>query len=253
MNKTGDGRVFGQAESRMELLKSRTGRILIESHRGAEALAPENSWPALRLGHEAGADFLEVDVQISQDEVAFLRHNYTLPDHRWCSSVTWAEIKDMKFQNETAPSLEEVLVWARENEVRLSLDLKVGFMPEGRLAKEVLRLLKYTGSEENVLLISWDHLELLQIKQAYPKIATRAIIRGRLVDYASFLKSTKADALSLAYGVVRPADVEEIHHAGVAIMLGEMWLPDFEMVKQLDVDIVGWSDPGAARRMLESI
>jgi hypothetical protein len=73
------------------------------------------------------------------------------------------------------------------------------------------------------------------------------------VDYASFLKYTKADALSLAYGVVRPADVEEIHHAGVAIMLGEMWQPDFETVKQLDVDIVGWGDPGAARRMLESI
>jgi len=236
--------------SRMELLKSRTGRVLIESHRGAEALAPENSWPALRLGREAGADFLEADVQISQDGVAFLRHNYTLPDNRWCSSVGWAEIKEMRIQNEALPSLEDVLVWARENKVYLSLDLKVGFTPEGRLANEVLRLLERTRTTGNVILISWDHVELLQIKQTHPAITTRALIRGRLVDYADFVKYTKADSVSLTYGVIRPSDVEQVHRAGVAVMLAEMWYPDFEMAKQLDIDMVSWSDPYMARKML---
>ena len=42
----------------LELLKSKTGRTLIESHRGIEADVPENSWPAIKMGHELGADLL---------------------------------------------------------------------------------------------------------------------------------------------------------------------------------------------------
>ena len=40
---------------KIELLKSITGRVLVESHRGAEGLAPENSWTALKLGRDSGA------------------------------------------------------------------------------------------------------------------------------------------------------------------------------------------------------
>jgi glycerophosphoryl diester phosphodiesterase len=234
-----------------DLLKSVTGRILIESHRGAEGLAPENSWSALKLGSESGADFLEVDVQLSQDGVAFLRHNYTLPDGRWCFNVPWAELKEIKIQNEPFPCLEEVLVWTRENSVCLSLDLKVGFIPQGSLTREVLRLLEHTKTQEHVMLISWDHVQLLQIKQSHPELTTRALINGRLVEYADFLKYTQADAISLSYGVSRASDVEQIHQAGVAVIMAEMWCPDFEMVKNLDMDMVSWSDPNEARRMLD--
>ncbi|PJH74864.1 MAG: hypothetical protein CO064_09725 [Anaerolineae bacterium CG_4_9_14_0_8_um_filter_58_9] len=233
-----------------ELLKSKTGRVLIESHRGAEGLAPENSWAALKLGGESGADFLEMDVQLSRDGVAFLRHDYTLPDGQWCSSVSWAELKEMTIQNEPFPLLEDVLVWAREGDICLSLDLKVGFIPERCLVTEVLRLLNRTQTQAYVMLISWDHIELLQIKLSHPDLTTRALIRGRLVEYADFLKHTRADAVSFTYGVVRPPDVEQVHHAGVAVNLSEMWRPDFEMVKNLDVDMVSWSDPNEARRML---
>jgi len=233
------------------LLKSVTGRILIESHRGAEGLAPENSWSALKFGAASCADFLEVDVQLSQDGVPFLRHNYTLPDSRLCSDVSWAELQSITIQNEAFPRLEEVLVWARENDVYLSLDLKVGFKPEYSLTKEVLHLLQRTQSGDRVMLISWDHLELLQIKQSHPELTTRVLLNGRLVKYTEFLKYTRTDAISLSYGIARPADVEEIHRAGVAVIMGEMWRPDFGLVKSLDLDMVSWSNPNEARKMLD--
>jgi len=233
-----------------ELLKSINGRVLIESHRGAEGLAPENSWSALKLGAASGADFLEVDVQLSQDGVPFLRHNYTLPDTRFCSDVSWAELQGMTIKDEHFPKLEDVLLWAREGDVCLSLDLKVGFKPERRLTQEVLRLLEYTQTHDHVMLISWDHVELLHIKQSFPRLTTRALINGRLAEYTEFLKHTQTDAISLSYGIARPADIEEIHRAGVAVIMGEMWRPDFEMVKNLELDLVSWSDPNEARKML---
>ena len=82
----------------LELLKSKTGRTLIESHRGIQGDVPENSWSAIQLGHQFGADLIEVDVQLSQDGVAFLRHNYTLPDGRWCHAVCWDELKNLKIE-----------------------------------------------------------------------------------------------------------------------------------------------------------
>ncbi|HJR19021.1 MAG TPA: glycerophosphodiester phosphodiesterase [Actinomycetota bacterium] len=44
-------------------------------HRGAAALAPENTIAALRAGIDAGADGVEVDVRLSADGVAFLMHD----------------------------------------------------------------------------------------------------------------------------------------------------------------------------------
>jgi glycerophosphoryl diester phosphodiesterase len=235
---------------KIELLKSLTGRILIESHRGAEGLAPENSWTALKLGRDSGADLLEMDVQLSQDGVAFLHHNYTLPDGRWCSDVAWDELKELRIEQEALPRLDDVLTWAVENDVYLSLDLKVGFNPEKALTTAVLENLERTRAWQQVMLISWDHVELLNIKKSYPQLTTRALVTARLAAYTEYLHYTRVDAISLSYGIVRPSDVEEIHRAGVAVIMGGMWRPDFEMVKDLDLDMVSWSDPIQARKML---
>lgn len=234
----------------MNLLKSITNRILIESHRGAEGLAPENSWPGLEAGGQSGADFLEIDVQLSQDGVAFLRHNYSLPDGRFCASVPWSELKEITVEGEHFPLLEDVLAWVRQKDFCLTLDLKGGFLPEGTLTREVLRIIEHTQTAEQIMLISWDHYELLSIKQIQPKLMTRALLHGRLLDYPGYLRQAQVDAVSLAYGLVRPADVESIHRTGVAIILSEMWRPDFRAVLDLDLDMVSWGDPLEARRAL---
>jgi len=51
--------------------------MLIIGHRGARALAPENTLPALRLGMGC-ADYVEVDVRLSLDGVPVVIHDATL-------------------------------------------------------------------------------------------------------------------------------------------------------------------------------
>src|SRR5688572_29337949 len=170
----------------LELLKSKTGRTLIESHRGIQANVPENSWPAIQLGHELGADLIEVDVQMSQDGIPFLRHHYQLPDGRWCHDVSWNELKEIKIEGEPLPKLEEVLAWARDADANLSLDIKTIFSPESSLVKEVVRVLERTNTNGRILLLFVDHNELLQTKLAYPELAVRALLRGRLSHYTEY-------------------------------------------------------------------
>jgi glycerophosphoryl diester phosphodiesterase len=234
----------------LDLLKSKIGRTLTESHRGIQADVPENSWPAIRLGHQCGADLIEVDVQMSQDCIPFLRHNYQLPDGRWCHKLQWNELKQINIDGESLPKLEDALVWARDAGVILSLDIKTIFSPEGSLAKEVVRVLERTNTQDKVLLLFVDHNELFQTKLAHPELTVRALLRGRLADYAGYLQTIKADCASLSYGMFRPADIEDLHTAGISVVLGELWNPDSDLFQALEVDIFTHGNPVAARKIL---
>jgi glycerophosphoryl diester phosphodiesterase len=235
----------------MQLLKSFTERILIESHRGAEKLAPENSFCGIQLAHQLSADLIEVDAQLSADGVAFLRHNYTLPDGRACRDVSWAELSELRIANEPMPRLEDVLVWARDVDARLSLDLKTAFIPQTKLTNQVVHLIEKTRAQDRVLLIGWDHTELVHAKQLCPVIKTRALIRGRLLDLPRVMDDARADCVSLSYALIRPGDVEAMHARGVAVVLAEMWQPDFDFARASGVDIVSWGDPAEAKKFLE--
>jgi len=234
----------------LELLKSKTGRTLIESHRGVEGDVPENSWSAIKLGHELGADLIEVDVQLSRDGVAFLRHNYQLPDGRWCHDLTWNELKQLKIEGESLPLLEDVLVWARDAGAHLSLDMKTFFKPEGVLVKEVVRLLERTNTKDNVLLLFFDHEELLNTKLAQPNLAVRALLTGRLVNMAEYLQKVKADSVSLSYGILCPEDIEKVHSIGAAMVLIEYWNQDSDIFRQYDIDVLSVGNPMDARKIL---
>jgi glycerophosphoryl diester phosphodiesterase len=235
----------------LELLKSKTGRTLIESHRGVEGDVPENSWSAIKLGHQLGADLIEVDVQLSRDGVAFLRHNYQLPDGRWCHDLTWNELKELKIEDEPLPLLEDVLVWAREKGAHLSLDLKTFFKPEGVLAKEVIRLLERTNTKDNVLLLFFDHEELLHTKLAHPELTVRALLTGRLMNIAEYLQKIKADCVSVSYGMLRPVDIEQIHSIGAAMVLIEFWNQNSDIFQQYDIDVFSVGNPVDGRRILK--
>jgi glycerophosphoryl diester phosphodiesterase len=234
----------------LELLKSKTGRTLIESHRGVEADVPENSWSAINLGHQLGADLIEVDVQLSQDGVAFLHHNYQLPDGRWCHEVCRDEVKELQVAGESLPLLEDVLVWSREVGAHLSLDMKTFFRGEGSLTKEVLRLLERTNTQNHVMLLFFEHQELFQTKLAHPEITVRAVLTGRLVNMAKYLQKIKADCVSLSYGILRPMDIEQIHSIGAAMVLIEYWNQNSDIFQQYDIDILSVGNPIEGRRIL---
>src|SRR5574339_517373 len=235
----------------LRLLKCQTGRTLIESHRGMEGEVPENSWPAIKLGHQLGADLIELDVQMSLDGVAFLRHNYQLPDGRWCGQLLWDQLKEIKVYGEPLPLLEDVLIWARDAGVTLSLDIKTFFSPEGSLTKEVMQLLDRTGMVENVLLLFIDHQELLNAKLARPELTVRALVTGRLAGYPEYLQKIHADGVSLSYGMFHPVDVEQIHAIGAFVSLIQLWNLDSDLFETLDIDIFSHGNPAEARKILK--
>ena len=107
------------------------GPVLNVGHRGASAYAPEHTFVAYDLALEQGADYIEIDLQMTADGVLVALHDKTLnrtadaPDgvpERYCrglvSKKTLAQIKmcdagswfSPEYADETAqiPTLEEI-------------------------------------------------------------------------------------------------------------------------------------------------
>lgn len=101
---------------------------VIIAHRGSPQEAPENTVPAFEAAVEAGADLVEVDVQLSADGVPFLFHDDTaerttdvaevFPDRVEdpITSFTWEELQQLDagtwfseaFEGTAIPGLDEV-------------------------------------------------------------------------------------------------------------------------------------------------
>jgi glycerophosphoryl diester phosphodiesterase len=98
-----------------------TGRSrLVVAHRGASSLAPENTLAALRLALQAGAEMVEVDVQITTDGRIVVIHDTTLErttnGHGVVARHSFAQLRQLDagtwfgeaFRNERIPLLTEV-------------------------------------------------------------------------------------------------------------------------------------------------
>ena len=101
---------------------------LIIGHRGAAGVAPENTLPAIKAGSRSGAEFIEIDVQLSKDGVPFIFHDGTpsrttnvaevFPDrvNDLITSFTWDELQQLdagsyfsdEFKGTKIPHFDEV-------------------------------------------------------------------------------------------------------------------------------------------------
>ncbi len=109
---------------------------MIIGHRGASAVAPENTRAAFREALAVGADGIEFDVRLTRDGVPVVIHDSTLRrtgrlPHR-VADLTWAEISKVDvgswfaptFENETVLSLAELFTLFQSNNSTLYLEMK---------------------------------------------------------------------------------------------------------------------------------
>src|SRR6056297_841327 len=97
-------------------------RFFIWAHRGASAVAPENTLAAFTAALQAGADGIELDVHLTRDGVPVVMHDETVDRTTNGSGrirdLSHAEIDDLdagswfgpRWRGEKIPTLEKVLV-----------------------------------------------------------------------------------------------------------------------------------------------
>ncbi len=143
------------------------GEVSVISHRGAAAIAPENTLAGVMAGVAIGAPFIEVDIHMTKDGVLVLMHDSTVDrttdGSGKVSSLSWGSISTLDagawfgeaFKGEPVPRLDSVLEYIKGKPSKLVIEVKSPDRYPG-IETTLTGALRHYGMEEEVVLISFD-------------------------------------------------------------------------------------------------
>jgi len=217
---------------------------LIIGHRGASALAPENTLAAFRLAIEAGADGLEFDVRLARDGVPIVAHDSTMqrtanvgaavdsltsPELGRIDIGSWFNVANKgrgyaDFSGESIPTLAQTLEFLDDFDGRIFIELKCGEHDHLDLTAAVCELLKNSRVRPQVIIKSFKLSVITQAKILLPSVRTAALFAPKI---ASILRKEKhlvkianelgADELSLHYSLATRKLMEKALKRGLSV------------------------------------
>lgn len=231
---------------------SRRGQIsdsdlLIIGHRGASAHAPENTLAAFDQALRDGADGIEFDVRLARDGVPILFHDATL--RRTCrreglveslasdelqtlDAGTWFNRRNPglardDFARERIPTLAQVLERFGQRAGVLYVEMKCDNPSlSAPLARAVVELTRERGLSDRVVVKSFAHDSIAEVKRLAPEIRTAALFDRKwsrpLVPARKIIAGADAcaaDEISLHHSLVRRATVEAARRRGFGVLV----------------------------------
>lgn len=190
---------------------------LIIAHRGASAYAPENTMASFLKAIAMKSDGVELDVHMTKDKALVVCHDErvdrTTNGKGFIKDFTLKEIKRLdagswfgdEFKGERILELEEVLDLIKDNDMLLNIELKnAPILYEGIEEKAIEKIASYK-MEDRVIISSFNHYSLLEVKKINPKVRTGALYMAGLVEPWIYAKRIKVDALHpLFYNLMAP-------------------------------------------------
>ena len=232
------------------------------AHRGAAALAPENTMAAFAMAVELGADAIELDLHISRDGELVVIHDSTLdrttdgegPVH----ARSLQELKQLdagrwfgeSFAGQRIPTLAEVLD-RFSGKVPLALEIKAGSAFFPGIEERVVSVLHEHQVVSRVAVASFDHHALLRLKDLEPGLRTGALLVGRPVSMSAVAGPSKADAMAIEFSLVTKTEVDACRAAGLQLVVWVVNEPaQMRYFIDLGVDGIITDSPDLLRQVL---
>jgi len=202
--------------------------MLVIAHRGASGHAPENTLAAFRRAVALGASFIETDLHLSRDAhfVAIHDdtvnrttngqgkvHDLTLADLRRLDAGSWF---GSEFSGERIPTLEEILEFAKKNDVVFYLELK----PTGAWGGEhaLIGALRDSGEIARTIVISFDAGIIAALRKIEPTLMTGLLFDGQIDQPLERAVEVGARQLAVRGDLVTPALIAEAHKRDLQIV-----------------------------------
>ena len=211
----------GQSHINVESMRN----VEITAHRGASVDYPENTMAAFKGAVDAGADWIELDVQQTKDGMIVVSHDASLKRtagiKRNIYDMNFDELEDIdvgshldkKFASERIPSLAEVLVFADENNIKLNIELKPN-EHDFELEESVVDLINTYYRKDMCIISSLNYASLKRVKEYEPEMRTLytlSLASGAIEDFEY------ADAFSVEASSINSKLVRRVHNAGKEI------------------------------------
>lgn len=215
--------------------------FIIIGHRGASTYAPEHTLVSYQLAQELGADYIEIDLQMSKDGVLVAMHDQTvdrttngigsveshsLEELKRLNAGSWFNKKfplyaDSKYEYLTVPTLEEIFAhFGKETNYYIETKSPDKY-PE--MEEKLIRLLRSYDLIDGakVIIQSFSEKSLKRIHKAEPKIPLI-----QLLSYQKPAKLTEAEikkwkqyavGIGPNYQMVDRAYIKKARRAGLLV------------------------------------
>lgn len=192
-------------------------RPMIIAHRGASAYAPENTMASFVKAIEMNSDGIELDVHMSKDGAIVVCHDEkvdrTTDGEGFIKDLSLSELKKLdagswfgeEFKGQKIPELSEVLELIRDTEIMLNIELKNAPIIYPSIEKKTIDMITEYGMEDRIIISSFNHYSLIEVKKINPRIKTGILYMAGLVEPWIYAKRLNADALHpLFYNIFAP-------------------------------------------------
>lgn len=234
------------------------------AHRGFSGNYPENTMISFIKACESGCDGIETDVQFTKDNIAILCHDETLDRTTtgigYIKDYTLKELSyldagikfDPKFKNEKIPTLEELLILAKERDIMLNLELKNTEIPYLGLEEHVISLLYKYNLQNKTILSSFNHYSMIKVKELDSSIKTGLLYEADLYKAEEYCLKVGADCLHPQYFSMLKKDiVKNIKKNNISINTYTVnKAEDMQRLIDLNIDIIITNFPDMLSKLL---
>ncbi len=153
----------------------------VTAHRGGTRHSIENTLNAIQEAIDVGANFAEIDVQLSKDHVIVVTHDSDFSRQAGVAAKVWEltydEIRKVPLTRadspeiaaDHAPTFDELLDTAR-GRIRLNVELKYYGDHQPRLAERVVAAVRGKGMADQVVVQSLHYAGLEEVRRLAPEI-----------------------------------------------------------------------------------
>jgi glycerophosphoryl diester phosphodiesterase len=232
--------------------------VTIFAHRGAAAVAPENSLAAFRLAGRMRTDYVELDVQESSDGVVVVVHDSDLmkvggsPLKIWEATAEQLRAVDIgsrvgaEFKDERVPTLAEALD-ACKGVSRVDIELK-SYGHDQSLEERVVAIVEAAGMENSIVTMSLDRDMVRKMKSLRPAWTSGLLTAKAIGD----LTGVPADFLAVEKSMATRRFIWAAHRAGKPVYVWTLDDPA-RMIRMIGLGVDGLitNRPDVARDVLD--
>lgn len=206
---------------------------MITGHRGAAALAPENTLAGIKKAVASGIKWIEIDVQLSADNIPVIIHDRTV---QRCTNgqgrvgdLNLDELKALdagswfaaEFAGETIPTLEEALLACQKYDLNMNLEIKTyceeAVKPLVDKVIETVRTMNFPI--EKLLFSSFSAIALAQCQSLYPDVRRGFITETKSADMLEELKPLALYSLHIDHRILDEVLATSIKDTGLKLMI----------------------------------
>jgi glycerophosphoryl diester phosphodiesterase len=209
-----------------------TGASLqVIGHRGAAALAPENTLAGLRKAAALGVRWVEVDVQLTADGVPILIHDFSLErttdGFGRVSQTQYAKIARLDagvwfgraFAGEPVPTLRDAIAAMKDLDLVANFEIKAGPTRAARTARAAARVIAEAWPKRlpKPVISSFSVRAVAAAKAAAPDIPRALLLRRLTPGWRVKTRALACEAIHCAHATLTEAAAARVLAAGYPV------------------------------------